>query len=290
MAIEALAQKVRAGGRLTADEALELYLGAPDASARPAGRRGPPPSPPGPHRHLHHRPQRQLHERLRGAVLVLRVLPAGRRRGRLRPRLRRDLPEDRGDDRTGRRPAAAAGRPQPRPAHRVVRGPLPRGQAALPGLQAARAVVARGAAHLAALAAAGARGHPPPGRRGPRQHSGRRRRDSRRPCAQAAALLQQGHLRRVARRDAPRASRRSAHDGDHDVRVGGDAGGAHRAHAAAARPAGRDRRLHGVHRVELPARAHGAAGRRGDRHRLPADARDGAPGARQLSTTSRRRG
>ena len=42
------------------------------------------------HRHLHHRPQRQLHERLRGEVQLLRVLSPGRIAGRLRARLRRD--------------------------------------------------------------------------------------------------------------------------------------------------------------------------------------------------------
>ncbi len=37
-------------------------------------------------RHLHHRPQRQLHERLRRALQLLRVLPSGRARRGLRPR------------------------------------------------------------------------------------------------------------------------------------------------------------------------------------------------------------
>ncbi len=166
-----------------------------DAPARSAGRRGPAPPPSGSHRHLHHRPQRQLHERVRGAVLVLRVLPAGRRRGRLRARLRRDLPQDRGDDRTGRRAAAAAGRPQPRPAHRVVRGSLPRGEAALPRVQAARAVVAR-----RCCTSRGSRSGRCPRssggcRRGPRQHPGRRGRDPRRPGPKAPALLQQGQPR-----------------------------------------------------------------------------------------------
>ena len=39
----------------------------------------------------------------------------------------------------------------------------------------------------------------------------------------AAALLRQGDRRRMARRHAPRAPRRPAHDGDDDVRDGGDA-------------------------------------------------------------------
>ena len=111
---------------------------------------------PGARRHLHHRPQRQLHERLRGAVQLLRVLSAGRIGRGLRARLRGDLPEDRRDDRARRRAAAAAGRPQSRSAARVVRGSVPRGQGALSGVPAARAVAARGDSHLAAVAAAGA--------------------------------------------------------------------------------------------------------------------------------------
>ena len=47
--------------------------------------------------HLHHRPQRQLHQRLRRPLQLLRVLPHRRPRRRLRPRLRRDLPQDRRD-------------------------------------------------------------------------------------------------------------------------------------------------------------------------------------------------
>ena len=58
--------------------------------------------------------------------------------------------------------------------------------------------------------------------------------------------------------------------------------GTPRAPAAAARPAGRDRRLHGVHHLELPARAHRARRHRGDRRRLPAHAGDRPAGARQL--------
>ena len=46
------------------------------ARAGPGGRRGPPPALPGRHRDVHHRPQHQLHQRLRHRVQVLRVLPA----------------------------------------------------------------------------------------------------------------------------------------------------------------------------------------------------------------------
>ena len=50
-----------------------------------------------------------------------------------------------------------------------------------------------------------------------------------------------------------RASRRPAHDGDDDVRHGRDGRGAARAPVPAARAAGRDRRLHRVHHLELSA-------------------------------------
>ena len=50
------------------------------------------------------------------------------------------------------------------------------------------------------------RGHRSADRRGPRQHSRRRRRDSRRSRSPAAALLRQGDRRRMARRHASRAS------------------------------------------------------------------------------------
>ena len=59
--------------------------------------------------------------------------------------------------------------------------------------------------------------------------------------------------------------------GDHDVRLARHAGRAHRAPAPHPRPAGRDRRLHRVHPVDVPGRQHGAAGRPRPGHgrRLP---------------------
>ena len=63
---------------------------------------------------------------------------------------------------------------------------------------------------------------------------------------------------------------------------GRDGRGAARAPVPAARAAGRDRRLHRVHHLELSARAHRAGRRRGDRRRLPAHAGDRADRARQL--------
>ena len=62
----------------TAAEALELYLHAPTALLGRLADEVRARKHPGTDRHLHHRPQRQLHERLRRAVQLLRVLPAGR--------------------------------------------------------------------------------------------------------------------------------------------------------------------------------------------------------------------
>jgi 2-iminoacetate synthase ThiH len=71
-----------------------------------------------------------------------------------------------------------------------------------------------------------------------RQHSRRRRRDPRRPCAEAAQLLQQGDRRRMARRHAACPQQGPAHHGDDDVRDGRDRRRAPRAHVAAARASG----------------------------------------------------
>ena len=63
------------GGRITPDEALLLYTDAPLhalGQAADAVRRA---ALPGQHRDVHHRPQHQLHQRLRHGVQVLRVLP-----------------------------------------------------------------------------------------------------------------------------------------------------------------------------------------------------------------------
>ncbi len=157
--IDALAAKVRGGGRLDRAEALELYLARAHAPPRATRRRGPRPEASRRDRHLHHRSQRQLHERVHRALQLLRVLSAGRVVRRLRARLRGDLPQDRRDDRARRRSVAAAGRSQPGSAARVVRGSVPRRQGTLSGVSAARALAAGSHPPLAPVAAAGASGH-----------------------------------------------------------------------------------------------------------------------------------
>ena len=77
-ALSSIADKVRAGGRVDARRGAGAVPARADAPARLARRWHPRPQAPGPRRHLHHRPQRQLHEHLRGALQLLRVLSAGR--------------------------------------------------------------------------------------------------------------------------------------------------------------------------------------------------------------------
>ena len=105
----------------------------------------------------------------------------------------------------------------------VVRGSVPRGQGSGIPTFKLHALSPPEVIHLSRLSQLPVpRGHRAADRGRPRQHSRRRRRDPRRSRAQAAALLRQGDRRRVARRHAPRAPRRPAHDGDDDVRDGRD--------------------------------------------------------------------
>ncbi len=253
-----------------------------DASARPARRRGSRAEASRTHRHLHHRSQRQLHERLRRALQLLRVLPARRVCRRLRARFRGDLPQDRRDDCARRRAVAAAGRPQPGPAARVVRGSLPRVKERYPAFRL-HALSPPEVIHLSRLSqlpvpqvverldAAGLDSIPGGGaeilvdRVRKLLH-----------CYNKATADEWLDVMRHAHRD------RAAHDRDDDVRDGRDRRGAARAHVPVARAAGRDGRLHGVHHLELSARSHRARRRGSDRRRLPADARHRAPRARQL--------
>ena len=190
--------------------------------------------------------------------------------------------EDRRDDSTRRRSVAVARRTQSGRPPSVVRGFVPRREIPLPGFQTARALAAGNHPHFSHVAAAGSGRHRSVDRRRSRQRAGWRRRNSGRPRAPHPQLLQQGDRRRMARRDARRPSGRPAHDRDDDVRHGRNRRRAARASVPPARGAGRDRRLHRVHRVELSTAAHRTGRRRGDRRRLPAHARDRAPGAGQF--------
>ena len=76
--IDALLADAAAGERLSPDDALRLYAEAPAlelGAAADARRQRAAPRRRG---HLHHRPQRQLHERLRHPLQVLQLLPAAR--------------------------------------------------------------------------------------------------------------------------------------------------------------------------------------------------------------------
>ena len=94
MTIQQISDKVDDGGRVNAAEALVALSRGADGAAWPAGRCHTGPQAPRTHRHLHHRPQRELHERLRRAVRVLRVLSSRRLARRLCARLRRAVPQD----------------------------------------------------------------------------------------------------------------------------------------------------------------------------------------------------
>ena len=87
----------RGGGRAAARRRLP--------GARGAGRRGALAQAPRAGRHLHHRPQHQLHERLHRAVRLLRLLPRPALEGGLPPRRRRSSRR-----RSRRRSRSAAGR------------------------------------------------------------------------------------------------------------------------------------------------------------------------------------
>ena len=83
------------------------------ARAGPAGRCRAVAAPPRARGHLHHRPEHQLHQRLRGRLRFLRVLSASQARRRLRAALRGDRPQDRRVQGHRRRADPAAGRAQP---------------------------------------------------------------------------------------------------------------------------------------------------------------------------------
>ena len=110
------------------------------AAARPGpgSRRAAQGAAPGRSRHVHRRPQHQLHQRVHDLVPLLRVLPAGRPRRGLRAHARAAHREDQRDGRGRRHPDPAAGRAQSGAAPRVVRGSVPLDEGDVPD-QAARA-------------------------------------------------------------------------------------------------------------------------------------------------------
>ena len=154
MSTRDLADKVRAGGRLDRAEALELYTHAPTALLGRAGRRGACAQAPRQRHHLHHRPQRELHERLRRAVQLLRVLPAGR----VERRVRRSG-STRSSARSTRRFALGGGQLLLQGGHNpdlplaVVRRSVSRREAAVSDVPPARALAAGSDPPLAAVPA-----------------------------------------------------------------------------------------------------------------------------------------
>ena len=94
-----------------------------------------------------------------------------------------------------------------------------------------------------------ARHHRAPARCRPRFHPRRRRRDSRRRRAPPHQPPEVRHAG-MDRRASHRAPARHAHHRDHDVRLRRDHRAAHEPPGAGPQPAGRDRRIHGVHPLD----------------------------------------
>ena len=207
----------------------------------------------------------------------------GRIGGGLHARLRRDLQEDRRDDPARRRAAAAAGRPQSGRAAGVVRGSVPRREAALSRRSSCtrcrrrKSFTSRGCRScrcrtvIDRLIAAGLDSIPGGGAE---ILVDRVRRILN--CYNKATADEWLDVMRDAHRAGLRTTATMMYGTVETI------GGAARAPVPAARSAGRDRRLHRVHHLELPAAAHRARRHRGDRRRLPAHARDRAARARQL--------
>ncbi len=235
-------------------------------------------------RHLHRRPQHQLHRLLRLGLPLLRLLQdAGQRRGLPAGRGRRSSAKIEETLALGGTRHHDAGRPAPRPRRLLVREALLRHQAALPD-PPPLALAARDRAHRRAQRPDRGRDAAPPAGRRARLAARRRRRDPRRPRARR----DQSRTRSARGAGSTSCARRTAgheDDGDHDVRLARHAGRARRAPAPHPRPAGRDRRLHGLHPLDLPGRQHGP--RRKATCRPPAATTCGCwPSAASISTTS----
>ena len=241
---------------MTRQQALDLFRSPDLIGIGMAADAAAPPAPPRGRRHLHHRPQHQLHQLLHGVLHLLRLLsPAGARRG-VRAVQGGDLPEDPGDHRSGRHGRAHARRPSPGPEDRVVRGPAALDQAALPH-SPALLLLARDPEHRRGQRPHAPRHHRPPEGRRPGFHSRRRRRDPRRrraPPRQPAEVLDPGMGGRASHRAPPG----DADHRHHDVRLRRDPRGAREPPRGRSPHPGGDRRVHGLHPVDLPAREHRA--------------------------------
>ena len=168
MDLASFEQRIAAGGRLTGDEALQLYRHAPTYwLGRMADQVRQRKHPEGLVTYIIDRNVNYTNVCVARCNFCAFYREVGHGEGYVLA-LRRDLQEDRRDARAGRCPAAAAGRAQSRSAARVVRGSVPRGEAAVPGFQAARAVAAGSPAHFAHGEAAGAGGDRAPDCRRPR--------------------------------------------------------------------------------------------------------------------------
>ena len=280
--IDALLADAAAGRAPVARRRASPLRRGADAGAGRRRRRAPPGAAPRRRGHLHHRSQRQLHERLRHPLQVLQLLPAAHQQDRrLRADARGAHAEVPGDGRPGRRADPAAGRAEPEAADRLVRGSVPLDEGELPARDP-RPVARGDPLHRRDREHVDPPGDRAADRRRPRFDPGRRRRDPRRrdPLPDLAAQVLDRHL---AGRHARGARAGPAHDRDDGVRLRRAAAPHRQPPRTPARAAGRDRRLHRVHLLAVPGRGDAPqAARRHDGDALPARVRAVAPLPRQL--------
>ncbi|CAA9296053.1 MAG: Cyclic dehypoxanthine futalosine synthase, partial [uncultured Gemmatimonadetes bacterium] len=224
-------------------------------------------------RHLHGDAHHQLHQRVRGAVRLLRLLRASQPGGRVRAHPRGRLRQDR---------RAAGGGGRPGGLQRRVQSQAPAALLLRPVRRRARPLRRRGGvlrAHHRRVHVPGrprgafVRGHGGAAARGGGAlGDGRRLGDPDRGLPQAPREVQV-HGGRVPEGPARRGGRGAAHHGHHGDRLRRDAGRAAGAPAAHARPPGRvpGGRAAGdllLPPLELQAVGHGAGGQRGEPARV----------------------
>src|SRR5437773_512280 len=230
--------------------------------------------------HLHHRPEHQLHERLRRGLQILRLLPAAEARRRLRALVRADRSQDRRAEGAGRRADPHPGRPQPLHPVRVVPGSDALHQTA-PSDPHPRVLALRSRFLRRPIRDVDRGGDPRAHDGRPRLDPGWGRGDSR-PRGSRPRRQKESGRRPLARGHGDGPSAGTQDLGDDDVRPGRNAG---RPGRAPVPRAGGPRTLRGLHRLHLlaaAARAHRPRPLREDRRGdLPPHAGNRAHRARQ---------
>ena len=208
-------------------------------------------------RDVHHRPQHQLHERVRRRLRVLRLLPAAEGPIGVRAVVRADRRQDRRMQGARRRPDPAAGRPQSVHPVRLVSRADALHQAASSDSHP-RLLAVRGRLLSVAIQAPGRRSGAPAARSRARLDPRRRRRNPGRRDPRTRGE-EEGADRGVARRAGGSAPPGDEDVGDDDVRAGREPRRPDRAPLPGARAAGAHRRVHGVHLLAAAAGRHARA-------------------------------